>query len=100
MITVTEVDFPVERVKKIQEWLMRDECGWVEEAVRADIAALQAEATNESLERPQIVIADPVPLSPEGVRAMKEAAVLACFLGVLGKLKDPNIKFTKVELKS
>lgn len=100
MINVELTDLPVEKIKKIREWLEKEECTWVEQSIAARIAVLQAEITNAALEKPNKTIGDEtsVPVPPESLNQLREAAILTRFLGELKRLRKPETKFQTVKL--
>lgn len=100
MITAQLSELPIDKIKKIREWLDREECGWLEQCIAARIAVLQVEVTNAALEKPNKTIGDEsaLPLPPESVNQIKEAAILTRFLGEFKRLRKPETKFQTVKL--
>lgn len=98
MIKVEMTELPVERVKKIRDWLDKEECAWLENCVASEIAQTQAQATNLPLESPHRTIGDPNAIPPESVDMIKRAAVLQTFLDVLKKMRDKTTVFQTVKL--
>lgn len=98
MIKVEMIDLPVEKIKRIREWLDKEECGWLENCIGSQIAALQADATNAALSEPHRTIGDEHALPPESVSKIKEAAVLQTFLDVLAEMRDQETKFQTAKL--
>lgn len=98
MIKVEMSDLPVEKIKKIREWLDKEECAWLENCVASEIAEMQADATNHSLESPHQTIGDPHGLSPDSIDLIKRAAVLQTFLDVLKKMRDKETQFQTARL--
>lgn len=98
MINVQMTDLPVEKIKKIREWLDKEECAWMESCVASEIAQIQAQATNLPLESPHRTIGDPNAIPPESVDMIKRAAILQTFLDVLKKMRDKNTEFKTAKL--
>lgn len=98
MIKVEMNDLPVEKIKKIREWLDKEECAWLENCVASEIAQAQAEATNLPLNQPHRTIGDPNAIPPESIDMIKRAAILQAFLDVLKKMRDKDTKFQTVKL--
>lgn len=98
MIKVELSELPVEKIKKIRDWLDKEECAWLEQCVASEIAEIQAEATNAALSEPHRTIGDPNALPPAAIDKIKEAAVLQTFLDVLKKMRDQNAKFQTAKL--
>lgn len=91
-------DLPVEKIKKIQDWLDKEECAWLENCVASEIAQAQAEATNLPLDQPHRTIGDPNAIPPESIGMIKRAAILQAFLDVLKKMRDKNTAFQTAKL--
>lgn len=91
-------DLPVEKVKKIREWLDKEESGWLENCVASEIAQIQAETTNAALSEPNRTIGDEHALPPAAVNKLKEAAVLQTFLDLLKRMRDKETKFQTAKL--
>jgi hypothetical protein len=98
MIKVELSELPPEKVKKIQAWLDREECAWLENCVASEIAAKQAAATNLALTSPNRTIGDERALPPESINEIKEAAILQTFLDMLAKMRKPETRFKIVRL--
>lgn len=98
MIKTEVSELPPEKIRKIREWLDREECAWVENCVRSEIAIIQADATNFALSEPQKTIGEPFALPSGSVTKIKEAAVLQTFLDMLAELRKPDTKFQTVKL--
>lgn len=98
MIKVEMADLPVEKIKKIREWLDKEECAWLENCVASQIAEIQSNATNGPLKQPHRTIGDPNAIPPESVDAIKRAAVLQTFLDVLRDMRLPETKFQDAKL--
>ena len=98
MIKVELTELPPEKIKKIREWLEREECAWLENCVASEIGKIQAEATNAALEEPHRTIGDPNALPPAAINKVKESAVLQTFLDVLKKMRDQETKFLTAKL--
>lgn len=98
MIKAEPTELPVEKIKKIREWLDREECAWMENCVASEIAVLQTNATNAALAEPHRTIGDEHALPPESINAIKEAAVLQTFLNTLVKMRDKETRFQTVKL--
>lgn len=98
MIKVEMTDLPVEKIKKIQEWLDKEECAWLEQCVTAEIAEMQVKATNLPLSEPHRTIGDPNAIPPESVDLIKKAAVLQTFIDVLTKKRDKESVFRTARL--
>lgn len=98
MIKAELTDLPIEKIKKIREWLDREECAWMENCVASEIAVLQAAATNAALSKPNRAIGLENALVFDEVIQIKEAAVLQMFLDVLAKMRDKETKFQSVKL--
>lgn len=98
MIKVELTELPVEKVKKIRDWLAREECAWVENCIASQIAAIQSEATNAALKEPHRTIGDPHALPPNAINEMKAAAVLQTFLDLLTRLRAEDTKFLTTKL--
>lgn len=98
MINVEMTDLPIEKIKKIREWLDKEECGWMENCVASEIAQAQVQATNLPLDQPQRTIGDPNAIPPESMDMIKRAAILQTFLDVLKKMRDKNTEFKVAKL--
>lgn len=98
MIKVEMSDLPVEKVKKIRDWLDKEECAWMENCIASEIAKAQAEATNLSLSKPHLTIGDPNAISSESVDMIKNAALLQTFLDVLKRMRDKETQFQVAKL--
>ena len=98
MIKVELSELPIEKVRKIREWLDREEAAWLENSVAAEIASLQAEATNRALSSPGTVISEANALPSSSIGQIKDAAVLQTFLDMLAELRKPDTKFQTVKL--
>lgn len=98
MIKVEMTDLPIEKEKKIREWLDKEECAWLENCVASEIARLQAEATNGPLDSPHITIAEANAIPPKSVDLIKRAAILQSFIDVLKHSRDKNTKFQVAKL--
>lgn len=98
MIKAELTDIPVERIKKIRDWLDREECAWMENCVASEIAVIQANATNAALREPHRTIGDQHALPPESINQIKDAAVLQTFLDVLVKMRKNDTRFQTVKL--
>lgn len=98
MINVEMTDLPVEKIKKIREWLDKEECAWLENCVASEIAQIQAQATNIPLEAPHRTIGHPTAFPDASVDMIKEAAILQTFLDVLKKMRDRNTEFKVAKL--
>lgn len=98
MIKVELSELSVDKVKKIRDWLAREECAWLENCVASQIAEIQAEATNVALAEPHRTIGDQYGLPPTSIDAIKRAALLQSFLDVLKKMSDQNTKFETAKL--
>jgi hypothetical protein len=94
MIKVEMSDLPVEKIKKIRDWLDKEECAWLENCVASEIAQAQAEATNLPLDQPHRTIGDPNAIPPESIDMIKNAAILQAFLDVLKRCatKTPDFR--------
>lgn len=97
MIKVEMSDLPVEKIKKIRDWLDKEESGWLENAVNAEIARLQCEATNQPLTRPHLLI-DKGEVPADALAALNDAAYLQIFLDVLKQMRDKETKFQSAKL--
>lgn len=98
MIKVEMTDLPIEKIKKIREWLDKEECAWLENCVASEIAKLQAEATNAALESPHSTIGDPHAIPPKSIDMLKSAALLQSFLGVLKQVREKETEFKTAKL--
>ena len=101
MIKVEMTELAVEKVKKIREALDKEEIAWLENCVAAQISALQAEATNLPLSKPQATLAilsEETAFPKTSVAAIKEAAILQTFLDVLKEMRNKDTKFHTARL--
>lgn len=92
MIKVTMSELPVDKIRKIREWLDKEECAWMENCIASQIAELQAEATNGPLTKPHLII-DKGEMPADALTALNEAAYLQIFLDVLKKTRDKETVF-------
>lgn len=98
MIKAEVSELPPEKIRKIREWLEREECAWVQNCVASEIAAIQADATNFALSEPQKTIGEQFALPSGSITKIKEAAILQSFLDILRSLSHPENKFQTVKL--
>lgn len=98
MIKAEVSELPPEKIRKIHEWLDREECAWVENCIRSEIARIQADATNFALSEPQKTIGEPAALPSGSILKLKQAAVLQTFIDMLAELRKPETKFETVKL--
>lgn len=98
MIKYELSDLATDKIRKIREWLDREEAGWIENCINSEIAVLQAEATNLALGSPHKTIGDENGLPPQSIDQIKRAAVLQSFLDVFKKLRDDETRFQTVKL--
>jgi hypothetical protein len=91
-------ELPPEKIRKIREWLDREECDWLKSCVASEIAVIQADATNLALGSPGQTIGEPNALPPASVTKIKEAAILQSFLDILAEMRKPETKFQTVRL--
>lgn len=91
-------DLATDKIRKIREWLDREEAGWIENCVGSQIAVLQAEATNLALTSPHKTIGDDKALPPQSIDLIKQAAVLQSFLDVFKNLREDETRFQTVKL--
>lgn len=98
MIKVEMTDLPIEKIKKIREWLDKEECAWLENCVASEIAQLQATATNLPLNTPHITIAEEYAIPPDSIDMIKRAAVLQTFLDTVKEMRGKDAKFQIAKL--
>lgn len=98
MIKVEMSELPLEKIKKIREWLDKEECGWLENCVASEIAQLQARATNLPLNNPHIAIAEEHAIPPDSIDMIKRAAILQTFLDTLKEMRGKESKFQVAKL--
>ena len=98
MIKVEMTELPVEKIKKIREWLDKEECAWLENCVASEVAQMQTEATNLSLEYPMRTIGDQNGMSLDSQTLLKRAAIRQSFLDVLKTLRDKETRFQVAKL--
>lgn len=82
---------PLQKRESLSRWLNQAELAYLSDAIRSEVAALQAQAVNQLVNRPVV-------MPTEAEVALFRAARLQTFLDVLAEITGPEFMFRQARL--